>query len=98
MCYTLIPPLTSMRCPLTQAASGVQRNATTGPISVACPTRFNGDNALSRSFSCGLLRMVALLKSVSIGPGATTLTLIPFGPSSLARYLVNTSIAPFMDA
>src|SRR5688500_4024982 len=37
MCYTLMPPLTSIRCPLTQAASDVQRNATTGPISLACP-------------------------------------------------------------
>jgi len=42
--------------------------------------------------------MAALLKSVSIGPGASTFAVIPLAPTSFATYLVNTSIAPFMEA
>src|SRR6185295_7832023 len=96
--YPLIPPLTSIRCPLIHFASSVQRKATTPPMSSARPTRPRGDKELRRFFISGLLRIVALLKSVSIGPGATTLTRIPFGPNSFARYFVNTSIAPFIEA
>lgn len=55
------------------AASEVQRKATTPPISIASPTLPSGDKELSRAFISGLLRMAALLKSVSTGPGATTL-------------------------
>src|SRR6476620_3769647 len=96
--YPLRPPLTSMRCPFIHLASSVQRNATTPPISSAWPTRPSGVNELKRFLISGLLLITALLKSVSIGPGATTLARIPLAPSSLATYLVNTSIAPFIDA
>src|SRR6476620_1110554 len=94
----LIPPLTSMRCPLIQRPSSLHRKATTPPMSSAVPTLPNGDKDANRSFICGLLRIAALLKSVSIGPGATTLARIPFGPSSFAQYFVNTSMAPFIEA
>ena len=76
----------------------VQRKETTPPMSEGSPTLPNGDRELSVAFNCGLLLMAALLKSVSTGPGATTFAPIPLAPNSFARYLVNTSIAPFIDA
>lgn len=42
--YKFIPPETSILCPLIQAASALHKNATTPPISLACPTLPNGLN------------------------------------------------------
>ena len=95
--YKLIPPVTSIFCPLIHLASSVHKKATTLPISSACPTRPSGVWLAKKPFICGLFLMAALLKSVSIGPGATTLHRIPLDPYSFATYLVKISIAPFME-
>ena len=87
-----------MRWPLIHRASSVQRNATTDPISLAAPTLPKGVIELNAAFICGLPLIAALLKSVSTGQGATTFAPIPLEPNSFARYLVNVSIAPFIEA
>jgi hypothetical protein len=48
--------------------------------------------------TAGLSRTTPPLKSVSTGPGATTLTAILRGPNSFARCLDSTSTAPFIEA
>ena len=45
-----------------------------------------------------MLRTPALLKSVSIAPGASTFTVMPRGLSSFARYFVRVSMAPSLFA
>ena len=87
-----------MGCPLIHLASSVHKNATTLPISSACPTPPKGDIVPKKPFICGVLRTAALLKSVSTGPGATTLGRIPLAPNSFAKYFVKISTAPFIDA
>jgi hypothetical protein len=69
--YRLNPPVTSSRWPVSHLASSLQRNATTPPMSSGAPMRPRAVCALMKSCNCGLLRIAALAKSVSMPPGAT---------------------------
>ena len=83
--YSDIPPDTSMRCPFTQRLSSESSAAIIGPISSGTPARPNAVISATRLLISGLSRTMPPLKSVWIAPGATTLAVIPRGPSSLAR-------------
>src|SRR4029077_20838481 len=93
-----VPPETSIRCALIQRLSSVSSDAIIGPMSSGSPARPSAVMSAIRLFTSGLSLTMPPLKSVAIGPGATTLTAIRRGPSSLARYFVSTSTAPFIAA
>jgi hypothetical protein len=62
-----------------------RRAAIIGPTSSGTPGRPKAVIAETILLTSGLSRTIPPLKSVSTGPGATTLAVIRRGPSSLAR-------------
>ena len=62
----------------------LHRNATTPPMASAWPSRPMAVRPTMAFCAAGLLRMAALLKSVTMPPGATVLARMPRGPYSRA--------------
>lgn len=62
----MLTPLIKMFCPLTQAASGLAKKATTGAISSTVPMRFNGCVFAMAVISCS--GFPSLNSVVSTGP------------------------------
>lgn len=90
------PPLTPMICPVIQAASSEQRKATTRATSSGSPMRPMADMEASCPMVSSVLPKVK--SSVRVGPGATALTVIFLGPTSLAKIRVNWSTAALVAA
>src|SRR5581483_3192526 len=80
--YQISPPLTPITCPVTHRASSEARNATTSAMSSGVPRRRRAViSIITRCCSGG---MTSRSISVSVGPGATALTVMLRGPSSAA--------------
>ncbi len=62
------------------------------------PARPSAVPSVTLLFTAGSSRTIPPLKSVSVAPGATTLTAILHGPSSFAMCFGSISTAPFIDA
>src|SRR5260370_32560235 len=74
-------------------ALSLSRNSTAAATSSGVPMRRKGvrlDHDFAKSASSRFVR------SVSMAPGATQLTRIPYGPNSNAADLVNISIPPLL--
>src|SRR4051794_1951761 len=86
------PPSTLMVSPLTKDARSLARKTATPAISDGRPSR-------PRAIVCSILRRASggMGASTSIGPGATTFTRRPRGPSSLANDRVRPT-SPAFDA
>src|SRR3954471_18842983 len=78
-----VPPPTAIASPLMATLRGEQRNAITSATSAAV-TSLPIDAASGPTGG---------IRSVTVGPGCTTVTLIPDGPSSSARFLVSAATA-----
>lgn len=91
------PPLASMTWPVIQRAESETRNATTSAMSPASPNRSSAVDPAMRSASPGAAKYEPLV-AVRVAPGATAFTVIPRGPSSLARVRLIVSTAPFVMA
>jgi hypothetical protein len=74
------PPPTAIASPLIATERGEARNAITSATSAAVTSR--PIDTPSASAAGGV-------RSVTVGPGWTTVTLIPCGPSSSARFFVS---------
>jgi hypothetical protein len=72
-CFERGLPDTSMRCALTHRFSSARSSAIIGPMSSGKPARPSAVISEMRLFNSGLSRTMPLLKSVAMGPGATTL-------------------------
>jgi hypothetical protein len=86
-----------MRSALIQRLSSESSDAIIRPMSSGTPARPSAVPAATLLFTAGLSRTIPPLKSVSVAPGATTLTAILHVPSSFAIYFVSTSTAPFIE-
>ena len=74
-----------MRWALIQRLSSESSEAIIGPMSSGWPARPSAVISPTCLLISGLSRTMPPLKSVAMAPGATMLTAIPRGPSSLAR-------------
>src|SRR6185369_6244997 len=86
------PPSATISCPVTQPASSEARNATAGAMSAATARRGMAWSIWTNSNASACL--LASTPSVSVRPGATELTVIPWGPSSRASARVNAHTPP----
>src|SRR3954447_25926999 len=90
-----MPPLTSMWAPVTKLDKSEARNSTTLATSSAVPIRRSGvDSIMAASRSGGNWAGMA----VSITPGQTVLTRMPYGPPRLAIDLVRQEMAAWEAA
>ncbi len=80
-----------MICPVMYEAWGLHKKVTKEATSETDPNRLSGTDLRTNCFAFGGR---SLVMSVSINPGATALTRIPNGPSSLARVSVRALIPP----
>src|SRR5581483_6480075 len=87
-----VPPFGLTTWPVVQVFAGEARNQITSAISSGAAIRPSGIWAISSG-----VRSVAGSRSVSVGPGATQLTRIPWGASSRASDFVR-PITPAFDA
>src|SRR4029077_10649083 len=94
--YNFDPPSTGMLAPVIHRAASDARNATTSATSSGLPIRFSAciPSVMSRPASV----FVKLDMSVSITPGATAFTRMPFGPRMAAQFLTKVSSAPLVAA
>src|SRR5690606_27397530 len=86
----LNPPLISTFVPVTKLASSDAKYTTRSATSFACPSRRSGVAFAVLVRASGLVNVS--WNVVAIMPGATALTRIPLGPSSLAKarvYVIN---------
>ena len=88
------PPFAGMVAPVIHRASSDARKATTSAMS-------SGRLSLPRAAIWAYRRLSSSVlpcpnSSVSVGPGETTLTVIPLGPSSIARTCESCSTAPLV--
>ena len=92
--YIYIPPLTARTCPVIYDASSEARKQTAAATSSGVPSRFSGIRDLPL-----LTRLLGdrRVMSVSIRPGATTLTVMPREATSSATAFAN-PIRPAFDA
>lgn len=89
-----MPPFTRRICPETQELAEQLKYAIVSAISSGVPKGPLGTIPLI-AFSAGS-ELPGVTSSVSVGPGAIALTVISFGPKSLARTRIICSIAPFV--
>ena len=98
----VMPPVTRMISPVMKPAASSARNATVFAMSSGWPTRRTGVWAAITfcSFSNFTPYRAALsaVMSLTIYPGATALTVIPSGPSSIASVRVKPSMPAFVAA
>ena len=92
------PPETVTTLPVTNCAAGEMSQATASAISSGTPTRRNGVIASIARARSGFGQQRLRLKSVSTIPGATALTLIPSGPTSVAESLGEAFDGPLVAA
>src|SRR3954463_7644445 len=92
--YMYMPPLTASTCPVIYAASSDARKHTAAAMSSGVPSRLSG--ILAAHSSCAV-PVIARVMSVSISPGATTLTVMLRDATSCATDLAN-PISPAFDA
>src|ERR1700721_1445574 len=94
--HSFEPPSTGMLAPVIQRAASDARNATTSATSSGLPIRFRAciPSATRRPPAV----LVKLDMSVSITPGATAFTRIPWGPRMAAQFLTRVSNAPLVEA
>src|SRR5919197_1708906 len=88
-----VPPVASIRSPVTQRASSEARNATTSAMSAGWPIRPSVDADAVRASSSGLTCIQAF-GPVSVAPGATVFTVMPRSPTAWASVLPSTLMAP----
>src|ERR1700733_101386 len=95
----VFPPSMHQAAPVTNAAASPARNATTGAMSAADPSRDSGIVAISACFAAsGFAWVVNSSRSsaVSTGPGHTALTRMRCSASSSASALLQASTAPLV--
>src|SRR6266446_5180388 len=91
------PPEALIRSPVSHAAPSDARKTMTGAISSGLPNLAPSGVADAPTFPASLpTNPISLLPSVSTRPGATTLTRMFRGPSSLANAIVRVSTAPLV--
>src|SRR5947209_20518239 len=88
-----MPPSAEMVSPVTNREASEARNTITSAMSSGVAQRRSGVWASTASMTPGTALFFSH-RAVSTTPGATALTLIPAGPSSMARDLVAASMAP----
>lgn len=89
-----LTPLILMFCPFIQDDPSLAKNATRGATSSGNPILFCGCNPSKNLICCSVFPFLNM--SVSMGPGDMVLTVMPLGPSSLARTRLSCSIAPLV--
>src|SRR5882672_8621297 len=94
--YSFEPPSTGILAPVIQRAASDARNATTSATSSGLPIRFNACIPSVTSRPASLFAKFDM--SVSITPGATAFTRIPWGPRMAAQFLTRVSNAPLVEA
>src|SRR5829696_6188745 len=92
--YMYIPPLTARTCPVIYDASSDARKQTADAMSPGVPSRLSG---IFEAHSSCALPVMARVMSVSIKPGATTLTVMPRDATSMATDFAN-PISPAFEA